>query len=196
MVSWRAAYARCKENAKFQTFFGRNGRIPKEIDFELRAYVLAFESVDPAETDGTPGPVNGPLTQEFALGAVILGVTSGCYLPQQTEGDVDYSPSRNQGRRDLYCLYFEYTNDEAITQPQNVLGAAAYTTEQQARVQSEALTGSGLENEFPQEIIVAPSNSISVSAAALIAAPYGTTLSDLCVHVVFHAMVPKEAWFQ
>ena len=196
MVSWKAAYARCRENERFRAIFARNGKIPKEIDFELRAYVLAFQAVAPAETDGSPGPVNGPLTQEFALGGVILGVTSGCYLAQQAEGEQDYAPSKNPGRRDLFVLYIEYTNDEQITQPQMVKTAAVIAANIQARVLAEPLMGSGLENEFPEELLVAPANSISVSVASVIGSTYGgTALSDLCVHIVFHAMVPKEDWF-
>ncbi len=198
MLSWKSVYRRNRENRQFTAYFARQGRVPKEADFDLRVFCLPFENLAGSATAGIPGPLQGPLTQTFDRGAVIIGITSGCFALQQARGSANYGPSWNAGKRDLFVLYFERTGDEPITPSSQQLtattfnqltpGGQALQYGLPARVKADASTGSSIENLFPQEILIPPSQGVSVAAAALVAA---ATIAQITVNVAFHAMVPR-----
>lgn len=173
MVKWREAYDRCRGTPEFGKYFG--GTLPMGA-FRFLAYSQQFTGVTGSSTPGIPGPTSGPTQQNFASGAIILGITAGAFQQQQAFGDADYAPSLNSGRRDIFCLAFQYSNNEQIT-PNGLTMA-------------EALLGSGYDTVFPaKEIMVPPSQSLLCSVAALT----GSSLHPLSVHVVYHAMVPRAA---
>lgn len=173
MIKWREAYERLRGTPEFTKWFG--GSAPMGA-FRFLAYSQQFTGVVGSATAGSPGTVSGPTPQNFPSGAIILGITAGCYQAQQSEGAADYAPSSNVGRRDLFCLALQYSGGEQIT-PNGLTMA-------------EALLGGGYDTIFPaKEIMVPPSQTLLCSVAALTP----STLPNLAVHVVYHAMVPRAA---
>lgn len=198
MISWRSVYRQVHDDRRFVAWFSRNGRTLKEQDFELRAFKLPFENLPGSAHAGTPGPLQGPIQQTFDYGAIIVGLVASSFVVQQAPGSADYAPSFNGGRRDTFVMYIERTDDEPITAPQAVLtpttfnqlapGGLAIPTGLPARVLAEGLTGSAVKDVFPQELLVAPSQGLSVAVASLLDADEFPTST---VHVCFHAMVPR-----
>ena len=173
MIKWREAYERVKGSQEFVRYFGAN--LPMGA-FRFLSYSQRFEGVVGSATAGTPGTQSGPTAQNFPSGAIILGITAGAYQAQQSEGAADYAPSVNVGRRDLFCLAFQYSGGEQIT-PNGLTMA-------------EALLGGGYDTIFPaKEIMVPPSQTLLCSVAAL----FPSTLPNIAVHVCYHAMVPRGA---
>lgn len=175
MISWNQAYDRLKGSEQFASYFGRGGAPPAAKSFRPISYSQLFTGVAAASTPGTYGTQSGPTNQSFPAGAVILGITAAAYQNSTTTGAFTYAPSFTPGKRDLFGLLFQYTGDEQIT-PGN------------SPVLAEALLGGGSDTIFPQrEIMIAPSQGILTTVAALCPAP------ALTVTVVFHAMVPRAA---
>lgn len=177
MIKWREAYDRLKDTKEFTQYFGR--LLPMGA-FRFLAYSLRFEGITGTSTAGTitPGGTVGPTSQNFPSGAVVLGITAGAYEAQQLNNAavLAVAPSYSAGRRDLFALAFQYTNDEQIT-PNGLTMA-------------EPLLGSGYDTIFPgKELLVPPSQAILVTVASL--SP--NTNPPLNVHVVFHTMVPRSA---
>lgn len=189
MISWKAVYARCRDDRQFVAYFTRQGKIPRESDFDLRVFVMPFFDVPGSATAGVPGTLQGPLPQTFDSGAVVIGITCGCFVPQQAFAAADYGPSAlSAGKRDLLTLYLARTDDEDVTSTQKQLSPTAFLDNQQARVIAESLCSGGEEDIFPQEILIAPGQALSVAVASLLATATHPTIS---VHVAFHAMVPR-----
>lgn len=175
MITWNQAYDRQKGSEQFISFFGRSGSPPSAKAFRPISYSQFFSGVAAAGTPGQYGTASGPTNQSFPAGAVILGITAAAYQNSTTTGSFTYAPSMTPGKRDLFGLLFSYSGDEQITPG---------TTP----VQAEALLGSGSGTIFPQrELIIAPSQAILTTVAALCPAP------TLSVTVVFHCMVPRAA---
>lgn len=159
---------------EFSQWFG--GRLLPMGAFRYLAYSQQFVGVAGSGTAGVFGTQSGPLTQNFPSGAVILGISASAYEAQQAHAAADYAPSFSPGRRDLFGISFQYTNDEQIT-PNGLTMA-------------EALLGSGSENIFPaKELLIPPSQAILCAVAALVP----STLPNLTINVVYHCMVPRSA---
>jgi len=177
MISWNQAYNRLKDAPEFAGSAGYFGRLLPPSAFRFLAYSQRFEGVAGSPAGGTFGPPSGPLLQPFPSGAVILGITAAAYEDQQLEnaGVLAVSPSYSAGRRDLFGISFQYTNDEQIT-PNGLTMA-------------EPLLGSGYDTIFPaKELLIPPSQGILCAVASLVP----STLPDLSINVVYHCMVPRN----
>lgn len=181
MIRWREAFERCKDSREFKSYFGRGAAL-KVSDFRYVAYAQQFNAVTAGTVTGgatpstpiTPGTPIGPSLQNFPSGGVILGITAAAVQPQTTTSAFQYAPSMSPGRRDLFALNFQYTNDEVITPGGPVL--------------AEALLGSGEDTIFPaREIVVPPSQGLLCTAQSFTINP------PMNVHVVYHTMVPRVA---
>jgi len=198
--TWSDVYRRVRETPRFIAWFGHGGRPPLANDFQFAAYCLRFEHVEHDggfPLDNAPSLAVGALTQPFDRGAIILAITAAAYAVQ-TPGSLlsngfGEAPSINPGRRDLFALYFQYTDDEKITPDQNVLNVTD-SINNEARVMADALLGNGSKDIYPTELVVPPSSSISVKAASLMPfdnLAYDLEFPDLTVHVVFHVVEPR-----
>lgn len=175
MIAWRQAYDRLRETPEFTSYFGK---LLSMSAWRFLAFSQRFEGVPGSPAGGTFGPTTGPLLQPFPAGAVILGITAGAYEDQQLEnaGVMAYAPSYSAGRRDLFGLSFQYTNDEQIT-PNGLTMA-------------EPLLGSGYDTIFPgKELLIPPSQGILCAVASLVP----STMPDLSINVVYHCMVPRNS---
>lgn len=191
MQTWGEAYRRLRAQRKFTNFFGHMGRVPGPNDFVFRAFCMRFETVTGA-VDDDQAPVFGPQVLTFDKGAIVLGVTSGAYQFTQPMRAVEPSPT--PGRRDTYMVSLRYTEDEKITPDQNIMDPAGSTLlSSPAFLQADALQGNGIKDEFARELMVPPSQGISVSVQSL--QPSQDTEDEdvppLTVHVVFHVVVPR-----
>lgn len=168
MIKWREAYERIRGLKEFNQWFGglpMNG-------FRFLAYSQPFVGVAAASTPGVLGATSGPTLMTFPAGAVILGVTAAAYQEQTASGTFTYAPSLSPGRRDLFAMSLQYTNDEQIT-PNGLTMA-------------EALLGSGGDTIFPgKELLIPPSQGLLCAVASYAPAP------TLTVQVVYHCMVPR-----
>src|SRR5882757_3531689 len=176
MIKWREAYDRLCGTSEFSTYFGKDKPLPIGA-WRFLAYSQRFEGIPGTANAGTFGATQGPLLQNFPSGAVILGITAGAYEAQQLDNSaVLYAPSFSSGRRDLFGLSFQYTNDEQVT-PSGLTMA-------------EPLLGSGYDTIFPgKELLIPPSQGILCACASLVP----TASPALSVHVVYHTMVPRAA---
>jgi hypothetical protein len=181
MIRWREAFERCKDSAEFKRYFSK-GKVPLASDFRYLAYCQQFNNVAAGTVVGgatpnsavTGGVQSGPTLQNFPAGAIVLGITAAAQQAQTTTSAFQYAPWQSPGKRDLFALSFQYTNDEIITPGGPVL--------------AEALLGSGEDTIFPsREIIVPPSQGLLATVVSYAIAP------PLNVHIVYHAMVPKVA---
>lgn len=196
MQTWGDAYRRLRDQKRFTAFFGQNCRTPDPNDFTYKAFVLVFGPVTGMTDNATvsTAPIFGPLVQVFDKGAVILGITSAAYQQQEVPAQANVPPSPTAGRRDLYRLFFQYTDDEQITQLSETLApTTGASINNIASIIADALTGDGTKDEFPRDLIVPPSTGIAVRVQSLVPA---LNLNDvavppLFVHVVFHCVVPK-----
>lgn len=174
MIRWREAYERLKTSPDFSRYFGGGpGKVPAPSAFRYLAYTQAMGAAA-----GSASPISGfgatvgPVQQNFPAGAVILGITATAYQEQTTTGAYQYGASSTPGRRDLFGLAFQYTNDEVITPGGLVL--------------ANALLGDGEDTIFPgKELLIPPSQGLLASVASHTVAP------SLFVHIVYHAMVPR-----
>lgn len=182
MIRWREAFERCKVSQEFNRYFSRGGKAIGAGDFRFLAYCQQFNSVAPGSVTGgatptsavSPGLNSGPALQIFPAGAIILGITAAAQQSQTTTNGFTYAPWQSEGKRDLFALAFQYTNDEIITPGGPVL--------------AEALLGSGYDTIFPgREIIVPPSQGLLCTVQSYAIAP------PLNVHIVYHAMVARVA---
>lgn len=163
MISWHVAYARIHKSPEFKRFFGSAQAMPPHA-FRYLGYVQTFQVA--------AGVTLPPANQNFPAGAIVLAITASAIQAQTTTGAFQYAPSQTFGRRDLFGLSFQYTNDELIT-PQ---GPAL----------AEALLGGGSDTIFPgRELLIAPSQGILCTVQHRSVAP------DLFVDVVYHSMVPR-----
>lgn len=173
MIRWREAYERLTHGnaAEFKAAFG--GLLPMSA-FRFLTYSQRFEGVAASASVGTLGTQTGPILQTFPAGAIILGITASAIQAQVTTGTFTYAPSLTPGRRDLFALSMQYTNNELIT-PGGLTMA-------------EALLGSGTDTIFPgKELMMPPNQGILCGVASLTVAP------TLTVHVAYHSMVPRSA---
>lgn len=144
------------------------------------------------ETVFNDGVTVGPQTQTFDKGAIILGVTTGAY--QLNFAQSPNGPSQATGRQDTYQLFFQYTDDEKLTSDQNIMNTVTgATANNQARVIGEALMGNGWKNDFPRDLMIPPSQGISVKVVSLQPATDNEDLDvpPLNIHVVFHVLIPR-----
>lgn len=183
MIRWREAFERCKESSEFRKYFGVGRAAGMKIsDFRYLAYCQAFNSVAAGTVTGgaspttsiTAGQPSGPSLQTFPTGGIILGITAAAQQAQTTTNSFQYAPWSSPGKRDLFALSFQYTNDEVITPGGPVL--------------AEALLGGGIDTIFPaREIVIPPSQGLLCTVQSYAISP------PLNVHVVYHTMVPKVA---
>lgn len=182
MIRWREAFERQSQSREFANYFGTQGRTPKASDFRSINYTQTFPSVPAGTVTGgatpstavTPGAIVGPLLQAFPAGAIILGITAAGVQAQTTTDAFGWSASSSSGKRDIFALMFQYTNDEVITPGGPVL--------------AEALLGNGSDTIFPaREIVIAPSQGILGSVQSYAIAP------PLVVQVVYHCMILRVA---
>ena len=181
MIRWREAFERCKDSREFNSYFAK-GRKLQVSDFRYIAYCQQFNNVTAGTVVGgasptspvTPGTASGPALQNFPNGGIVLGITAAAVQAQTVTSAFQYAPSNNSGRRDLFALNFQYTNDEVITPGGPII--------------ADALLGSGEDTIFPaREIIIPPSQGILTTAQSYTINP------PLNVHVVYHTMVPRVA---
>ncbi len=166
MISWHVAYTRLKNSPEFIRYFGGPKEMPPYA-FRPLHFMQRFTVGSAAESP--------PTNQNFPAGAIILGITAAAFQVQTAAGAFQYAPSpANPGRRDLFGLSFQYTNDELIT-PDGP-GSA------------EALLGGGSDTIFPaRELLIAPSQGILATVENLTVG-----LADgLTVDIVYHSMVPR-----
>lgn len=175
MVKWKEAYDRLKDVPEFASASGYFGKLLPMAAFRFMAFSQRFDSVPGAATAGVIGTPTGPTLQSFPAGAVVLGITAAAFEAQQLDNSgVVYAPSFSSGRRDLFALSFQYTNDEQITP--NGLTLA------------EPLLGSGYDTIFPgKELLIPPSQGILCAVASLVP----STSPVLSISVVYHTMVPR-----
>jgi hypothetical protein len=174
MIRWREAYERLKTAPDFGRYFGSGpGSVPPPSAFRYLAYtqILGPCAGSASPIVGFGNPV-GPLQQNFPAGAVILGITATAFQEQTATGAYQYAPSATPGRRDLFGLAFQYTNDEIVTPGGLIL--------------ANALLGDGNDTIFPgKELLIPPSQGLLATAASHTVAP------SMFVHVVYHCMVPR-----
>lgn len=163
MISWHVAYARQHKSPQFIQYFGDSKAMPPSA-FRPLHYGQAFQLA--------AGATSPPTNQNFPAGAIVLGITASAFQAQVTTGAFQYSPSQTFGRRDLFALSFQYTNDELITPG--------------GPVSAEALLGGGMDTIFPaRELLIAPSQGVLCTVLNRTVAP------DIFVDVVYHCMVPR-----
>lgn len=195
MQSWGDAYRRLRQQHKFKAWFGKNC-IPGPNDFTFKAYTLIFSKVTGRTDDADPdsAPVFGPRQLTFDRGAIVLGITSAAFQAQMLPVDEAVAPSVNVGRRDLYKLNLSFTDDEDLTVLQSTFSpTAGAVVNVRAFVLADALLGSGLEDEFPRDLMVPPSTGFNVSVQSYMPglSPSDVATPPLYIHVVFHCVVPK-----
>lgn len=182
MIRWREAFERCKTSIEFRRYFGTGNKPPEASDFRFLAYCQQFNAVAAGSVVGGAAPTTaiaggaptGPALQNFPAGAIVLGITAAAQQAQTTTSAFQYAPWQSPGKRDLFALMFQYTNDEIITPGGPVL--------------AEALLGSGEDTIFPsREIIVPPSQGLLATVQSYAIAP------PLNVHIVYHSMVKRTA---
>lgn len=183
MIRWREAFERLKDSREFHNYFGKGKAAGMKItDFRYLAYCQQFNNVLAGTVAGgatptsavTGGQPSGPALQNFPSGGVIIGITAAAQQAQTTTNAFQYAPWASPGKRDLFALAFQYTNDEIITPGGPVL--------------AEALLGSGEDTIFPaREIVVPPSQGLLATVQSYAIAP------PLNVHIVYHTMVPRVA---
>jgi hypothetical protein len=166
---------------------------PGPNDFTFKALSMVFSNVTGGDANtGLNAPVFGPIPIIFDKGAVVLGITSGAYQ-EQMNTSVHAPPDTGSGRRNLYKLFFGFTNDESLTVPGPVLDSTLGAIENvTASVNAQALMGEGVKDEFPRDLLVPPSTGFDVSVQSSVPATLlDTPIPPLFVHVVFHVLVPK-----
>ena len=170
MIRWGDAYRRLVKSKEFIRYFGQGELMPayafRPLTFGQRFVFAAGAATSPATN------------QNFPAGAIILGITSAGFLPQEAAaGSALYAPSFSWGRRDLYAINMQYTNDELITPGGPIM--------------ADALLGPGLGTIFPQrELLIAPSQGIlcTVQNFTPLAA---ADPNQFRVDVAYHTMVPR-----
>jgi hypothetical protein len=165
MVDWTKAYLRLRGSANFRQYFGGKV-IPRMSDFRPLSFVQSFTGL-------ATGATSAATLQNFASGAVLLGLAGSMLIPQSAAGAFTYAPWASNGRRDMFALNLQYTGDEQI-----IAGGPGI---------ADAMLGGGDESQYPpREIMIAPSQGILATVENL-------SLQTARIDIVYHAMVPRRA---
>ena len=224
MIPWNQAYQRVAESQDFKFLFGKRYA---QDDFRYYGYGLKFNALQPATLAAAVAtPNTGSIAQtrtdlgapttnivpgaarmaqiNFAVGAVILGISAAAIKPQRIANNggaiaFTYGPSRSPGNRDLFSLNLTFADttpivgsnpiSEIVSNPNAPIITAP-------PIAADALMGNGEDTDTPaRELFVAPGLAINVSVSSLVlpdSAPASPSLAapNLTVHLVFHCMIP------